>query len=70
VNNAKFETSQICQIFSFLCSPDCKVFRVEILHVRKAQHYLHLDFFNLKNAVFNFEKKQGMCSLGYTLGFP
>jgi hypothetical protein len=60
--------------YSFLCSPNYKVFRVEILHVGRVHHYKHLGIFfqiilKLQNVIYNFFKKQATCSPIYTCSF-
>ena len=46
VNSTKFQTTQICQILSFLCSPEYMVFRVKILHVVGVHRCLQSRFFS------------------------
>ena len=48
--NAYFRTSKFYHILLFLCSSDCKIFKVDILHVCGIYHWLH--FFKSRKYCF------------------
>jgi hypothetical protein len=72
VNSAQFQTSEICQILSFLRSP--KVFRVEILHIDKVQYCPHQEIlfrlFKSFKCCFKILKNKGLHGACLHLGFP